>query len=300
MRSPIDLDVTAAQNGCVGVNGEFFCDYLYQYLLADPALGRNVDQRRDLLKGGGLTIETTLNPRFQRAADAAVRSRVNPTDQAIGGLAMVEPRTGAVRALSQSRPMGANKAKGQTYLNYVVPAKYGDANGFQAGSTFKAFTLAAAINQGIPLSTRISSPPTVTIPGERLRLCGGATLAGGDAWKVGNSTGSGTFDLYDGHPEVGEHVLRRARGAHRAVRAGHAGPRDGHHGAGAPTRSGPSRSGSPTPTRCRWPAPTRPSPPAASSASPGRSAASWPPAARCSPTTPTGASRSCLPRPRTP
>ena len=123
MRSPIDLDVTASQNGCVGVNGEFFCDYLYQYLLADPALGRNVDQRRDLLKGGGLTIETTLDPRFQRAADAAVRSRVNPTDQAIGGLAMVEPRSGAVRALSQSRPMGANKAKGQTYLNYVVPGE---------------------------------------------------------------------------------------------------------------------------------------------------------------------------------
>ncbi len=198
MRSSIDLKVTAAQNGCVGVNGEFFCDYLYQYLLADPALGRNVDQRRDLLKGGGLTIETTVDPRFQRAADAAVRSRVNPTDQAIGGLAMVEPRTGAVRALSQSRPMGANKAKGQTYLNYVVPAKYGDANGFQAGSTFKAFTLAAAVNQGIPLSTQISSPPSVTIPGERLRLCDGATLAGGDPWPVGNSTGSGTFDLYEG------------------------------------------------------------------------------------------------------
>ena len=62
---------------------------------------------------------------------------------------MVVPKTGAVRALSQSRPMGADKAKGQTYLNYVVPPEYGDANGFQAGSTFKAFTLAAAVNHAM-------------------------------------------------------------------------------------------------------------------------------------------------------
>ena len=39
-----------------------------------------------------------------------------------------------------------------------VPKKYGAANGFQAGSTFKVFVLASAINQGIPLSTTISSP----------------------------------------------------------------------------------------------------------------------------------------------
>ena len=66
---------------------------------------------------------------------------------------MVEPGTGDVSALAQSRPMGKDKAGGETYLNYVVPQKYGDANGFQAGSTFKVFVLAAAINQGIPLST---------------------------------------------------------------------------------------------------------------------------------------------------
>ena len=79
---------------------------------------------------------------------------MHPTDQAIGGLAMVEPGTGEVRALSQSRPMGCEQGAGETYLNYVVPRKYGDANGFQAGSTFKVFVLTAAIKQGIPLSTQ--------------------------------------------------------------------------------------------------------------------------------------------------
>ena len=91
--------------------------------------------------------------------DVVLEGVVFQTDQAIGGLAMVEPGTGDVRAIAQSRPMGKDKQGGETYLNYVVPKKYGDANGFQAGSTFKVFVLAEAINQGIPLSTTINSPP---------------------------------------------------------------------------------------------------------------------------------------------
>ena len=57
--------------------------------------------------------------------------------------------------------MGANKRMGETYLNYTVPSEYGDSNGFQAGSTFKVFTLAAAIEQGLPLTTTFNSPPVL-------------------------------------------------------------------------------------------------------------------------------------------
>src|SRR3712207_8827652 len=38
-----------------------------------------------------------------------------------GGLAIVEPGTGEVKALAQSRPMGRDKKAGQTYLNYTIP-----------------------------------------------------------------------------------------------------------------------------------------------------------------------------------
>jgi membrane peptidoglycan carboxypeptidase len=196
-RTGLGLKVTAARNGCVGVTGEFFCDYVREYLLKDPQLGRTVKERRQLLFAGGLTIKTTLDPSFQRAADAAVRDHVNPTDQAIGGLAMVQPGTGAVRALSQSRPMGSDRAKGQTYLNYVVPREYGDSSGFQAGSTFKAFVLAAAIKQGIPLSTSINSPQQVFLPNNTFDTCSGP-LQSTDTWKPSNSTGFGTYNLYTG------------------------------------------------------------------------------------------------------
>ncbi|MGH3509259.1 MAG: penicillin-binding protein [Nocardioidaceae bacterium] len=195
--SGLGLHVKNVPNGCVSSIAPFFCDFAQQYLLADPALGKTVADRKSLLLGGGLTIKTTLDPRFQKAADRAVRHHVYPTDQAIGGLAEVVPGTGDVRALSQSRPMGAKTKKGQTYLNYVVPRQYGDANGFQAGSTFKIFVLATAIRMGIPLTTRINAPQTISIPNDKYRVCNGY-LRSNDTWTVNNSTGHGTFDLYTG------------------------------------------------------------------------------------------------------
>jgi membrane peptidoglycan carboxypeptidase len=195
-RAGLGLRVSPTRNGCVGTLGEFFCDYVREFLEKDPRLGRTAGERRQLLLTGGLTIRTTIGPRFQRAADAAVRSHVRPTDQAIGGMAMVVPGTGEVRAVAQSRPMGSNRAKGQTFLNYVVPKEYGDSNGFQAGSTFKAFVLAAALKQGIPLSTRIRAPESRVMEPEQFTTCDGPYF--GDPWTVGNSGGSGTYNLYDG------------------------------------------------------------------------------------------------------
>jgi membrane peptidoglycan carboxypeptidase len=193
----LGLDVTPARNGCVSSRAPFFCNYVVEYLLNDRALGRTRDDREAILYNGGLTIKTTVDMRYQRATDRSVRSHVFPKDQAIGSLASVEPGTGEVRALSQSRPMGGDKQDGETYLNYVVPAKYGDANGFQAGSTFKVFVLAAAIKQGIPLSTMIPAPPRISLANNTFKDCSGQ-LNSLDTWSPANSTDSGTFNLYTG------------------------------------------------------------------------------------------------------
>ena len=197
MDKKVGLKTTPTRNGCVSSSAPFFCDYTIRYLLADQDLGKTVERRRQLINSGGLTVQTTLDPRMQRAANTSVSSHVYPTDRAIGGLAMVEPGTGEVRALSQSRPMGRGEKAGETYLNYVVPEKYGDANGFQAGSTFKVFVLAAAIKQGISLSTQINSPDQVFLPVSDFKRCDG-NIQGTDIWSPQNSTGSGTFDLYTG------------------------------------------------------------------------------------------------------
>jgi membrane peptidoglycan carboxypeptidase len=193
----LGLKVSPSTNGCLGSKAPFFCDYVRRYLLADPSLGKTVQDRQTLLNSGGLTIKTTIDMRFQEAADRATAAHVKPTDQAIGALAMVEPGTGDVRAISQSRPMGRKKKQGETFLNYVVDSKYGDSAGFQAGSTFKLFTLAAALEEGLPTSTRFHSPQHMDIPQNEFQDCNGPYSSTGP-WSVNNSTGAGTFDMYKG------------------------------------------------------------------------------------------------------
>lgn len=194
----LGLAVTPAFNGCVNSRAPFFCDYAVSYLLQDRSLGKTVEDRKKLLYSGGLTVHTTIDLRYQQAADKSVAEHVYPENDAIGALAMVEPRTGDVKAIAQSRPMGRNRGAGQTYLNYVVNQKYGDANGFQPGSTFKAFVLAAAIDQGIPLSKTIQAPQQISIVMNRYRVCGDKPYPSTQVWRPSNSTGAGTFNLYTG------------------------------------------------------------------------------------------------------
>ncbi len=193
----LGLKLTPMRNGCLGTKAPFFCDYVRRYLLADPALGKTEADRQQLLNAGGLTIKTTLDQSYQKAADSATAAHVLATDNAIGALAMVEPGTGQVKAISQSRPMGRKAKQGETFLNYVVDSKYGDANGFQAGSTFKVFVLAAALEQGLSPSTSFNSPPRMDIPQNEFMTCNGPYPVRAP-WSVSNSTGSGTFNMYRG------------------------------------------------------------------------------------------------------
>jgi membrane peptidoglycan carboxypeptidase len=191
------LNLQDLPNGCVNSDAPWFCDYLLAYLKADPDLGATEEERIHQIYGGGLTIKSTVDMRDQRASDRSVKNHVDPTDSAIGGLAMVEPGTGYVRALSQSRPMGSKKKLGETYLNYVVPDRYGDARGFQPGSTFKAFVLAAALLDHIPLNTVINSPHEMQIPENSYPTCGGY-YPSTKLWDVASSTSWGAMDLYTG------------------------------------------------------------------------------------------------------
>lgn len=197
VKTKLKLKLRAHRNGCLGTQAAFFCDYVRRYLLADPSLGKTQAARQELINSGGLTIKTTLRMPFQRAADQATSAAVRPTEQAIGALAMVQPGTGEVFAISQSRPMGRDKEKGQTFLNYVVDRAYGDSNGFQAGSTFKVFVLATALEVGIDPRTQIKAPPKISIPQNEFADCNGP-YSSYSPWTPSNSTGSGTFNLYTG------------------------------------------------------------------------------------------------------
>ena len=137
----------------------------------------------------------------QQAADNAVAAHVNPNDEAIGALAIEQPGTGNVLALAQSRPMGNRKKLGETYINFTVPKEYGGANGFQPGSTFKVFTLAAALGQGLPLTTQFDSPSPMTFDMADFSNCPGEGTFGGE-YTANNSTGDRLVSTCTPGPET--------------------------------------------------------------------------------------------------
>ncbi|WP_202387743.1 transglycosylase domain-containing protein [Nocardioides flavescens] len=196
----LGLKVTETSSGCLNSTAPFFCDFVVEYLLDDESLGKTRDERENLLKTGGLTIQTTLSMSDQQAADAGVQNHVQQSDPAIGALAIVQPGTGNVVALAQSRPMGVNPKKNETFVNYTIPREYGGSNGFQPGSTFKAFTLAAALDMGMPLSTAYNAPSPMTFDQADFANCPGQPGFVGP-YPVSNSTSTPTgsyMNMYGG------------------------------------------------------------------------------------------------------
>jgi membrane peptidoglycan carboxypeptidase len=157
------LRPTTAQNGCTSSYAPFFCDYVLRVIRTDPAFGDTSEAREAFLRRGGYRIQTTLDPIAQQAAFNAITSRIpvdDPSGRA-GAVSMVQPGTGQIIAMTQNRQWGT-AGQGNTTYNYNVNASMGGTIGMQAGSTFKMFTLAAAIEQGIDPNEYIdaSNPKT--------------------------------------------------------------------------------------------------------------------------------------------
>ena len=159
-------------NGCVNaVRGGFFCDYVERYLT--QTLGISQQQLDD----GGLMIRTTLRPDLQDAGDRAVLAHLAMGDPLAGMFTAVEPGTGHLLAMSVNRRFGfdaQDPAQESVALN--VEASQG------AGSTYKVFVAASALEQGIPpWNTITTSDPYVS----RVYKTNGGTV--GDPYTVRNA-----------------------------------------------------------------------------------------------------------------
>jgi membrane peptidoglycan carboxypeptidase len=139
-------------NGCVGaVLGGFFCDFLQRHLTQDLGISQQV------LETGGLTIRTTLRPDIQTSGDAAV-VRTQPMGAPLAAIfTSVEPGTGHVLAMSVNRRFGYDVTDpAQESVNLNVAASQG------AGSTYKVFVAASALEQGIPTWNTITTSDPYT------------------------------------------------------------------------------------------------------------------------------------------
>jgi penicillin-binding protein 1A len=171
----------------------YFVEYIKQQLLHDRAydkvLGKeNSERRKRMVFQGGLKVYTTLQPRRQAQARAAIRNQLwtrfgkngNPT----GALASVDPKTGRILALYGGRE---NFKRSQVDL---ATARGGA--GFQPGSSFKVFFLVAALEKGITPGRVYNSPARITIPDRR------CYTGFNTPWTLGNAGDgeAGVFNMY--------------------------------------------------------------------------------------------------------
>ena len=151
--SPLGLKPSLPTTGCQVSKVPYFCDWVSNELATLPALGATPAQRDATLQRGGLTIYTTLVPSQQAAAETAAVSIVGVTDRVGDAIVVETPGTGAITAMAQNRVYGLDATKNETTLNYADSSS-------PVGSTFKVFTLSAALSAGIPLTTTLPAGST--------------------------------------------------------------------------------------------------------------------------------------------
>ena len=157
------------------VKEPYFVEAMKREFFANPAFGDTREDRINLLFSGGLEIHTTVEPRLQAAADEIIKQFFPEPGGPTAAIATVDPRNGRVLALAS----GVEFTEEQFDL-----AAQGRR---QPGSSFKPFVLAAALENGFPLSMRLrgSGPMVIDMPGAQ------------DPWKVSNyaNTNYGDLDL---------------------------------------------------------------------------------------------------------
>ena len=149
-----------------------FVERVKRFILDDPRFGATPEDRRDLLFRGGLRITTTLDLRRQAQAEEAVVKVLSAPERDPGAAVVsIEPATGFVRAL----------VGGRDFFGAAPEAKFDLATqgSRPAGSSFKPFVLAAALEQNVSVTKFYDAPGTMTIPLTR------------EPWVVSNYEGQG-------------------------------------------------------------------------------------------------------------
>jgi membrane peptidoglycan carboxypeptidase len=170
--TPIKLRVSKPKNGCItAVSGAaFFCDYVRKVFLTDPVFGKTQEERAKVWNQGGLTVRTTLDPQAQAGVQDSIKSHVYKTDKVATAVTLVQPGTGKIMGMGQSKPYGFGP--NETQYNYSVNKDKGGSNyGFPTGSTFKPFLAAAAIEGGKPATQMYSAPYEMDYP-DTVQTCG--------------------------------------------------------------------------------------------------------------------------------
>ncbi len=168
--------------GCIAAGDRaFFCDYVQEYL---SRAGINKEQ----VARGGYLIKTTLDPDVQIPVKTAIDRFASPTLAGISSvMSVIFPGKTShhVVAMASNRKYGLDLSAGET----MRPQPF-SLVGDGAGSVFKIFTTAAALDMGMGISATLEAPARFQAKGLG---SGGAKGCPKDTWCVlnaGNYRGS--------------------------------------------------------------------------------------------------------------
>ncbi|HET7137655.1 MAG TPA: transglycosylase domain-containing protein [Gaiellaceae bacterium] len=152
--------------------------YFFGYV--DQALVQQYGQQ--LVESGGLRVRTTIDPKLQALAQRTIAQHLPGRQDPASALVAIDPRNGKLRAMAVWVP-----SRERLQFNLASQGHR------QAGSAFKPFTLAAALEHGTSLYSYFSGPSELTIDDP---ACRGAYDA---PWDVHNNAdeAEGTMNLID-------------------------------------------------------------------------------------------------------
>ena len=166
-------------------------------ILRDPkyGLGKTYSERKRALfgcpasdeeceGGGGLEITVTVDFRLQEEANRILRSWFRDVTGPTGALAMVDNRTGAVKVMASGLEFGEDLEAGQRPYDLATEGRR------QAGSAFKPFALAAALENGSLTGNPITLGSYWDFASPQKIQCESICSASGDIWTVFNAGGS--------------------------------------------------------------------------------------------------------------
>src|SRR5215218_9593074 len=136
--------------GCIAAGDRaFFCDYALDYL-ARAGISKEQVAR------GGYLIKTTLDPDVQAPVKSAIDGIASPDIQGVASvMSVIKPgkESHPVLAMGSNRNYGLNMEAGET----MQPQPF-SLVGDGAGSTFKVFTTAAALEMGMGINAQLDVP----------------------------------------------------------------------------------------------------------------------------------------------
>ena len=170
---PLELNLTESESNDGLYKYKYFTSYVRDTLIDEYSV-EEVFQ-------GGLKVITTLDVDTQEKAEEAVNTQLESSPDGMEvALVAVDPNTGFIRALIGGKDYDTDE------YNLATQARR------QPGSSFKTFTLLAALNKGISPTTNLDCQAHVDINGWKVENYGGSdygTRTISSAFAISSNTG---------------------------------------------------------------------------------------------------------------